>query len=428
VSSGSATPSNRILFVMSSLPRPELSVRGLVEGRESASGSVSSFLLVVNGLAERGHEVGLLILSGQRLTDSRARAFSNLDAALAWRGPSDPVVWCSWGDGSTADALFSAGIRPWMWTQVHVEARWLRLLESGGLEGIVTVSDDPRLPLLRSSSHHRIGRVYNPLNPYFAERIGPAEARYESARVVFAGHLGPTKGAHLVLRMWPEVRERMPNATLTVAGSARLYGADRPVGPFGVASPAFEADNLQPLADRFGSLDAAGIRLVGLLSPSELRELYFSSSLGLVNFNWHDATETFCCAAVEMLATGLPVLSFARGALPETIGRTGGAILLNRPDLGPAAAEVAALLRSPGRLRALGGRGAAAVRAAYDLDHIVGRWESLLSAGPGRLDRESGRWQQRRGFRYLIERAAGRLGVGRDLEAAIAATRRILRR
>jgi glycosyltransferase involved in cell wall biosynthesis len=416
-----------MLFVMSRLPRPVVSLRKLLGGEEAASGSVSSSLLVASGLAERGHAVGLVVLEGQRVTDTRIRTFTHLEHALEWRDGTGPVIWCSWGDAATANALIGAGIRPWMWVQVHVEPRWRRLLESGALEGIVTVSDDSRLPLLRSSAHQRIGRVYNPLHPFFAAPCGGSAERYMSAAVVFAGYLGPTKGAHLVLQMWGEVRERLPHATLTVAGSSRLYAAEEQVGRYGVTSPEFEERYLQPLVDRFGSLSAAGVRLVGLLSPAELRDLYRNSALGLVNFNWTGATETFCCAAVEMLAAELPVLSFARGALPETIGQTGGATLMDKPDLRHTAECVAAMLQAPQHLETMGRRGADAVRSRYDLEHIVSRWEVLLSAGAEQLNRATGPWGQKRSIRYLIERNTGRLGLGRSLDIGIAASRRLLR-
>jgi hypothetical protein len=86
-----------------------------------------------------------------------------------------------------------------------------------------------------------------------------------------------------------------------------------------------------------------------------LRERYFGAALGIVNCNWTIATETFCCAGVEMLATGTPVFSFARGVLPESLGRTGGAVLAPRPDLDRAAD----LHNDPARLRAMGTAGRA---------------------------------------------------------------------
>ena len=52
--------------------------------------------------------------------------------------------------------------------------------------------------------------------------------------------------------------------------------------------------------------------------------MFNEASLGFINFNWDSFTETFCCAAMEILATELPVFSYAAGALPETLGQTGG--------------------------------------------------------------------------------------------------------
>lgn len=168
---------------------------------------------------------------------------------------------------------------------------------------------------------------------------------------MFTGHLAERKGAHRVLQMWPLVRRQMPEAQLIVVGSAQLYGANWQVGKFGVAGQEFEETYIASLITEFGSLEAAGVAFVGLLSANAIRTLYRQSAIGLVNFNWGGSSETFCMSAIEMLADRLPVLSFARGALPETIEPSGGAVLLRSPCLSAAANQLVRLLQDPERLR-----------------------------------------------------------------------------
>jgi glycosyltransferase involved in cell wall biosynthesis len=323
-------------------------MRAIREGREAVSGSHSSSLLVADGLAGRGHQVGIVIRGGQTLADSAVRSFADLGQGVRWSGEAGRVVWCSWGDEDSLGALRAAGAQPWMWIHTGVVPRFLRWLERGEIDGLITVSDSTRLPALHSSRYRRIGRAYNPLSPLFTGCPDRGGAALASRRVVFAGYLGESKGAHRVLGMWPHVREQLPDATLIVAGSGRLYGEKRALGPLGIAAPDFEARFLKPLVERFGSLEAAGIRMAGLLAPGALRDLYGECALGVANLNWDGQTETFCCSAVEMLAASLPVFSVARGALPETVGHSGGAILMGDPDLRAAAGEVVRLLRAAG--------------------------------------------------------------------------------
>jgi glycosyltransferase involved in cell wall biosynthesis len=308
-----------------------------------------------------------------------------------------------------------------MWVHTGVVPRFLRWLERGEIASLITVSDSARLPSLHNSHYPRIGRAHNPLSPLFARSADGSAARRTSRRVVFAGYLGESKGAHRVLQMWPHVREQLPDATLVVAGSGRLYGDKRPLGPLGVAAPDFEAHYLQPLVEKFGSLEASGIQMAGLLTPSALRDLYGQCALGVANLNWERDTETFCCSAVEMLASSLPVFSVARGALPETIGRSGGAFLMKSPDLRAAASEVVRLLRAPERLEAVGQLARRYVDTHYTLAVILDHWERLLSGAAQDLHARTGRWASHRGLRYWAEVTCGRLRLGRTFESCLAA-------
>ncbi|MGZ6123608.1 MAG: glycosyltransferase family 4 protein [Myxococcales bacterium] len=415
----------RVLFFLPNLPRETVSVRSIYQGREAISGSHSSSLLVADGLAARGHQVGVVIQGAQTLADGAVRLFADLGQGLRWSGATGRVVWCSWGDEESLAVLRAAGSQPWMWLHTGVVPRFLRWLERGEIAGLITVSDSARIPSLHSSHYRRIGRAYNPLSPLFTRSPHSGSAPRASRRTVFAGYLGESKGAHRVLEMWPYVREQLPDATLVVAGSGRLYGDKRALGPLGVAAPDFEARFLQPLVERFGSLEASGIRMAGLLAPGALRDLYAESALGFANLNWDGQTETFCCSAVEMLASALPVFSVARGSLPETIGRSGGAFLMKSPDLRAAATEVVRLLRAPERLEAAGQLARRYVHTRYTLAVILDHWERLLSGEAHELHARTGRWALHRDLRYLAEITCGRLGAGRGFEACLAASRAV---
>lgn len=418
----------RHLFVIRELPRPTISVEGLIRGAEPLSGTHTSGVLVAEGLARRGHQIGICVLAGQGFKDQTFRHFPTLHAASQWIS-NGRVIWISYGDASILDKLRGAGLKPTIWTHLPINRTDRSWLESGLIEGIITVSDTCRVPLLRSRKHPLVGRIYNPLAPAFSEPVTISPDRYRRHVVVYTGAAGPTKGLHRVLEMWSSVRHADQQARLLLVGTARLYGNRRELGRYGMASPEFEDRYVAPLADRFGSLSAAGIEMVGLTNPAQLRTIYAEASLGVVNPNWNEFTETFCCAATEMLATGLPVFSVARGALPETIGRSGGAFLSQKPQPRSCALELTALLGDERRLASLGHHGTKFVRDMYHWDRVVDQWTQLLDHGmaPEVL---SGAWRGPMSVRYLTERTVGALGLPWLLDApthALHSVRQLLR-
>ncbi len=413
-------PAKRVLFLILALPRPTVSVRGLVCGREAMSGTHSTSLLVADGLARRGWDVGMLILNGGRLADTAVLTFNDLGQALSWLG-GGRVLWCFHGNSGVIERLRAAGTRPIVWSHIDLSSEVSGWLERDWIEGVVTVSDFCRVALLHHSKHARIGRIYNPLNPFYDEDTG---SQLQSGRVpgqaVFAGFIGETKGAHRLFECWRAVRRSLPDARLEVAGSARLYKDDIPLGPYGTGTPEFEKKYIAPLASEFGSLEKAGVHLRGLLSPAELRSLYHRSALGIINLNAYNATETFSCSGVEMAACGLHVFSMASAALPETVGFTGTATLVTDPArLESAFAEALSDTPDPQRIEAQKRQ----VRHRYQLDRILAKWEELLDAPADHFYRLSGPWQYSKNFRYFAKKAVAGVHAGQLLDRLLALRR-----
>jgi glycosyltransferase involved in cell wall biosynthesis len=391
----------------------------MLRGEEPLSGTHSSGLLIAEGLARRGYEVGICVLHGQQVLDTSAQAFPSLEAAAKWL-QGGTAIWVNYGDDPILDRINAIGITPILWVHISVSPANRAWLESGRVAAIVTVSDTARMSMLRSAVHGRVGRIYNPLLPSFRVPDTACADRFEGHLAVFTGAAGVTKGLHHLLEMWRYVREVDSSAKLIVAGTAQLYNSQRALGSFGLATPEFEARYVLPLVSRFGSIAGAGIEFAGLLTPRELQQLYTRASLGVINMNREEYTETFCCAAVEMLATGLPVFSVARGALPETIGRTGGAILTAHARPKAAAREFNALLSDSKRLRRLSAKGAQSVDEDYTWERIVGTWERLLERRAN-IESLSGRWRGPKSVRYALEYCTGRLGMPWLLDLDLAA-------
>lgn len=355
-------------------------------------------------------------MNGGLLADTSVRTFDDIEQARSWLGDGR-AIWSYHGNGGMMERLRAASIRPVVWSHIDLSSEISDWLDKNWIEGVITVSDFCRIALLHHSRHRRIGRIYNPLNPFYAGDAGAAPDQVSKNRTaVFSGYVGETKGAHHLFQCWPHVKRALPDAELVVAGSAKLYHGDALTGPYGVATDEFEKRYIVPLQQEFGSLEQAGVQLAGMLSPAELRSLYRKSSVGVVNLNAFNATETFSCSGVEMAASGLRVFSMATAALPETLGFTENAILVTQPDeLVPAFVDALGQPRDSTRI----GVQQRQMRERYALSHILDQWEALLVASPDHFYGMAGPWQYRKNLRYLIKKTVAKIHAGALLDKVL---------
>lgn len=412
----------KALFVIPDLSGRNADYKDYASGRLPFSCSRGSWLRVVEGLAGRGHEIGCVTINGDVFSGTQALVLPNLASAVRWASGA-AVVACSWGNAELVPELNALGVSPRLWLKTHLDNETQVALEQGKLEAILVPSDFARLYALHSRSHKRIGRIYNPLAPIFEQACIGSSSRFSSQTTVFAGNIGENKGAHVVLSLWSRIRRRMPSAKLVMAGSPKLYDENSSLGSLGVGSAVFERNYVQPLVREFGSLEQAGVDFVGSLPPADLVELYQRCALGVANLNWTTSVETFGCAITEMLSTGLPTLGFARGALIETAGPSGAAILQNSSDLDQLALKAIELLSVPDKLEQLGKMAAEFAKWRYASHAVLDAWETILGSPADKAFRASGRWQCPGRLRYVLERGAGMTGVGSIYIRGIAAAR-----
>ena len=113
-----------------------------------------------------------------------------------------------------------------------------------------------------------------------------------------------------------------------------------------------------------------GVRWWGL--RADIAPILAGADLALLT----SAYESFSLFALEAMASGLPVVAFAVGGLPELVpdGRAGH--LVPDGDLDGLVEAAADLLGDPVRRRAMGAAGSARA-AAFGADRVVGRYEEL---------------------------------------------------
>jgi phosphatidyl-myo-inositol dimannoside synthase len=180
--------------------------------------------------------------------------------------------------------------------------------------------------------------------------------------VVSVSRLVRRKGQDALIRAWPEVLRRSPDARLLIVGSgkgrARLtrLAASAGVRDEVLFTGAVPADDLPAYYDA-GDVFAmpCRTRLAGLEAEG----------LGIAN--------------LEAAATGLPVITGASGGAPDAVvaGRTGHVV--DGRDTAALAGAVVDLLADPERARLWGERGRAWVAERWHWDALADRMRDLLA-------------------------------------------------
>jgi glycosyltransferase involved in cell wall biosynthesis len=186
--------------------------------------------------------------------------------------------------------------------------------------------------------------------PGFRRGAPPPGSGEVAPVIVHASNFRPVKRIADVVRIFARVAADRP-ARLLLIGD----GPDRPAAEAQIAALG--------LTDR--------VRLVG--EQDDVSALL----RGCAAFLLPSERESFGLAALEALASGVPVVASAVGGLPEVVldGETG--FLCAPDDLEGMAARVGALLDDPGLRRTLGAAARADAVARFRLEPTVDRYEAL---------------------------------------------------
>ena len=148
-----------------------------------------------------------------------------------------------------------------------------------------------------------------------------------------------------VIAIWARVRERLPDARLTVVGRG-VGGEEREL----TGEP--------------------GIEVAGWVEPQSLPVLFAGMQVAVVP--WADTPSNrarHSAKVLELMAAGLPVVAYAVGELPLTLGETG--VLVSPGDAIAFAQAVADLLTHPERARRLGAAAQIRVRERFAWPHLA---------------------------------------------------------
>jgi len=168
---------------------------------------------------------------------------------------------------------------------------------------------------------------------------------------ITVGRLDRLKGVDLQVAAWPEVRRAVPSAILLIAGE----GPER---------TALELE-AAPLGD--------AVRFLGF--RDDVERLLWAADVAVLS----SRQEALSLAAVEAMATGLPVVATEVGGSPEVVRNGVTGLIVPPEDSGALARALIALLRDP-PLRARLAQSADQSAAELDLPAFAARLEASYRA------------------------------------------------
>lgn len=145
--------------------------------------------------------------------------------------------------------------------------------------------------------------------------------------VTYIGSLIPSKGFHLLAKVWNEVINYVPDAHLNVIGNGCVYG-DAKLGKYNLAAATYENQFISYLTNKGGVIPS--VTFWGRLGPDKY-SILARTKVGVPNPT--GLTETFCLSAVEMGLHGAWLATKRRGGYLDTIPPFAGKLFCKEDEL-----------------------------------------------------------------------------------------------
>lgn len=193
--------------------------------------------------------------------------------------------------------------------------RWASKTEQ--VKGVIFVGKEQYERYIDDDISTKSTYIYNIVN----DNIHTSQRPNYSHNVVYMGAIVPSKGFHIVAKMWKGILKEVPNAKLLVIGSGRLYNDEAETGRFGIAADSYERSFAKYITDNNGEL-LPSVTFLGMLGK-EKYDVFLNGCVGIINPS--AKTECLPCSVIEMNSAFLPVVTKYGTGFPDVIknGETG---------------------------------------------------------------------------------------------------------
>jgi len=208
-------------------------------------------------------------------------AFRSFDPMLLGRIAPRMIFWC--GDATNQPSL------------LHFEHASLQQ----NIDRIFCVSEWHRQSFI-SQFQLPAEKVVATRNGFAPEFVAPYEMRPPTGCAYTST---PFRGLDILLRVFPDIRRRVPAATLDVFSSMQVYGWNND-------------DDRKAFGAVYGAAEQPGVQWRGSVRQPELLQALAHTGLLLYPNTFE---ETSCIAAIEAQASGCVVVTSAKAGLAETV-------------------------------------------------------------------------------------------------------------
>lgn len=168
-------------------------------------------------------------------------------------------------------------------------------------------------------SHHNL-----PAEQVIKTRNGIDFARFDQSGIErnpfkIVSSSSPDRGLPVLLKLWPQIKERVPQAELHV-----FYGFDNWRKAALARGDEAQLRAIDQLQTRMGQLASSGVHYRGKVDQATLAREFLSAGVWAAP-TWF--TETSCITAMEAQAAGLRCVTSSIAALNETVGREFGVLI-----------------------------------------------------------------------------------------------------
>jgi spore coat protein SA len=179
--------------------------------------------------------------------------------------------------------------------------------------------------------------VYNAVDPEKFHPISENKPVKLPLKILFAGQLNEEKGIFVLLKAVDILNKLEYPVQLTVAGSENLWQNGN--------------SKSRILSSKKGELNLKNVAFLGAISHDAMPSVYQSADLLIVPSIWN---EPFGLVAVEAMATGLPVIAFSTGGLPEIVCHEVTGLLLGDKTPDALASAIKYFIDNPKKLSSMG--------------------------------------------------------------------------